>query len=216
MAAREGEVSGVEGHNIGSEVRRLIANAEATNPDAVEAARIHAAWRVCMEPAVLKHTTGLFVVPGTGAGEVVVYVDSSLWTQELSLQGELLRLKLNLELQRGRPLPERDEGGQEGLFELAHAPEQVRSLRFEVSKERYRPQEHVTSTAEQLREQTRGWEVEPIALSAEELAQIACSVSGIADDELRERAFAAARANLELQKGIEASASGGTGGAPAS
>lgn len=193
----------MDGNNLGSEVNRFISNFKAMNLDVVEAAYINNAWRASQEDVIVEHTTGLFVVPNTNNSEVVVYVDSSLWTQELSLQSELLRLKLNMELRKQLHEEEQPYPAQDPMIDIPPSHEKVKILRFKTSKERYQSLKSEVSTEEELKQEIQSIDAEPVELTPEELAQLSFSVSEVEDEELREKLFNAAKTNLELMKGIE-------------
>lgn len=175
--------------DLGGAMRDYVGAIRRDNPDLAAAARVKSAWNAVAAPRAAAHVTGVYVVPKTDASEVVVFTDTPLWASELAMQSELLRLKLNMELQRR---------GQ------ATREEQVRTLRFVPSRERYLSKERRQSTHELLREQDDGLaRVEPVALPPEEEAALRAAVAGIEDEQLREAAFGAAKASLEWQRGLE-------------
>ena len=88
------------------------------------------------DKGIAKHVTGVFVVPDTAASEVVVYVDSSIMATELSMQSELLRLNLNIELNK-------DETPTRGMERKA---EQVEKRTFRVSRDSYVARERKLTT----------------------------------------------------------------------
>ena len=187
-----------EGMDLGPAIRRAITELEARNPVLSDTALIRQAWCKCAGPELLEHTDYVFVVPDSNCSEVVIYVDSQIWATELGLRAELLRLKLNIEvarmLQRAGRAPEHDEGA---LFDVESA-EQVKRLRFSPSNEKYTRFYAQDAKEEELEGKRRG---EAAELSAAELAELDEQVQQIEDPNLREVAYKAAKAHLELLKG---------------
>ncbi len=183
----------MQGCNVGREIRDIVNSLERDNPDLSATARVKRAWNASVDSRIREHVTAVFVVPDTAASEVIVYVDSPIWATELGMQVEILRLNLNIELNK-------DDAA-------AHVPrraEQVEKLTFKVSKERYISRERRLTTSQQLEEEERLMRaVEPVALDDDELSDLQEAVSHIENDALRDIAYAAAKANLELQKGID-------------
>lgn len=193
----------MDGVNVGREMRDVVGALERGNPDLSAAARVRAAWARVASPAAREHVTGVFVVPGTGASELVVYTDTALWATELGMQAELVRLKLNAELARV-------EGAAPGAG--GEVPERVRKLRFTVSKRKYLARDRRQGTYEQLREEDEALaRVEPVPLTAAEDAELRAAAAGVSDERLRAAAYGAAKASLEWRRGLDAAEGGGTG-----
>lgn len=170
------------GNNIGSEIKGLVGNLERANPSLSATARIKKAWNKSVDDRIKKHVVAIFVVPNTDESEVIIYVDSPIWAAELSMQEDLIKLKLNVDLQR----------------------EQIEKIRFIVSKEQYVNKEKKRTTYDELREEEESYRsVEPARLDEEELLSIQEAAAHIEDDKMRMAAYAAAKANLEWQKGLE-------------
>ena len=83
---------------IENEVSKIFENIQRINPNLMDTVRIQQAWYKCVEPAVARHTCAVFVVPNTNCSEVIIYVDNSLWTTELNMRSEVLRIDLNVKL----------------------------------------------------------------------------------------------------------------------
>ena len=190
----------MEGIDFGGEVRRIISKLETSNPDLSATSRVQRAWRKVADEGALKHTNAVFVVPDTNASEVIIYVDAQIWATDLSLQAELYRLRLNLEIQRllereGRVRRTRDA---DALFDYQQT-EHIKKLMFKPSKEKYA---HRYLTVE---EDTQGFggasDIEPVDLDAGEEERLYEEVSSIQDPALRQVVYNAARSNLELLKG---------------
>ena len=181
------------GVNLRDEIGGLVSKWEHSNPDLTRSARVKAAWMQVVDPQTAQHVTAVYVVPNSDAGKVVVYVDSPIWTADLNMQAEMLRLKLNVELNRRYGEKLRAAGN----------AEPVKSLRFVTSKERYVGKAQRLDTADELSAQEEELaQVEPVALSADELAQIEGAAEKVEDSRLRDAALAAAKASLEWQKGL--------------
>jgi hypothetical protein len=138
------------------------------------ASRAASAWKDVVGEEIARHTMG----SALRDGELLVYVDSATWANELSMMSEHLRERLN-----------------EALGE-----ELVRSVRFSVSR---RVQEE--RAREEAQEETRDFyerdEAEPVPLSESELAQVEYAAASIKDPELREAAVRAMTRHLEWKKG---------------
>ena len=172
----------MDGHNLATEIKGIVEDLERSNPDLSATARVKKAWNVAVDERANEHVNAVFVVPNTNASEVIVYVDTAIWAAELSMQEELLKLKINMELQA----------------------EQVESLKFLVSKGQYAGAAKKTNTFDQLdEEEKRLKSVQPVELNQDELAPIQEAAAHIEDDRVRNAVYAAAKASLEWQKGLE-------------
>ena len=181
------------GYDVGAEIQGVVSSLQRNNPDLSATARVKRAWNASVDNSVAQHVTAVFVVPNTQASEVIIYVDNSLWATELTMQSELMRLNLNLELNKGiNPDPRAERKA-----------EQVEKLSFKVSKEQYISRKSRLTTLQQLEEEDENIKNStPVELTNEELAQIQEAVAHIDDDRLRETAYESAKANLEWQKGL--------------
>lgn len=178
-------------YNLASEIRGIIDGLERDNPDLSATERVKRAWNRCIDQRIRDHVTAVFVVPNTAASEVVVYVDDSIWATELNMKVELLRLDLNVELQKSATATER-------------RGEQVESLKFKVSSNAYIAKKNRQSDFDRFEEEERNYQnIQPIALSDEEMSSIQEAASMMENDNLRDIAYAAAKASLEWQKGLE-------------
>ena len=139
-------------------------------------ARAVAAWSVVAGDAIAEHSHGAALREN---GELVDYVDSAAWAQQLSFMADDLKTRMNTHL--GRPL--------------------VRSLRFtvsrtaakEVRREQLEAQEEESSTPD---------EPEPIKLSPTERDQVACVARPVRDPELREVVLRVMIKDLERKKAV--------------
>lgn len=133
-------------------------------------------WDDVVGPEIAGHT----FISGLKDGELIVLVDSPVWSTELNAMSEQLKNRLSQELGK----------------------ETVKSLRFTVSRR------VAIERAERLVrvEAERGYggeSVEPTPLSEAELEAIKKSVAGIENEALREAALRATVADLERKKGQE-------------
>lgn len=182
------------GYDIGSEIEGVVRSLQRDNPDLSATARVKRAWNLSVDKRIAEHVTAVFVVPNTAASEVIVYVDSSIWATELNMQSELLRLNLNIEFNKDADEPSN----------VMRKAEQVEKLTFKVSKEQYAARERRLTTLQLLEAEDEDYrKAQPVALDEEELSGLEEALSHIENDQLRDTAYAAAKANLEWQKGVD-------------
>ncbi len=182
------------GYDIGSEIEGVVRSLQRNNPDLSATARVKRAWNLSVDKRIAEHVTAVFVVPNTAASEVIVYVDSSIWATELNMQSELLRLNLNIELNKDADEPSN----------VMRKAEQVEKLTFKVSKEQYAARDRRLTTLQLLEAEDEDYrKAQPVALDEEELSGLEEALSHIENDQLRDTAYAAAKANLEWQKGVD-------------
>ena len=182
------------GYDIGSEIEGVVRSLQRNNPDLSATARVKRAWNLSVDKRIAEHVTAVFVVPNTAASEVIVYVDSSIWATELNMQSELLRLNLNIKLNKDADEPSN----------VMRKAEQVEKLTFKVSKEQYVARDRRLTTLQLLEAEDEDYrKAQPVALDEEELSGLEEALSHIENDQLRDTAYAAAKANLEWQKGVD-------------
>lgn len=182
------------GTNIQSALKGMLSAIERDNPEVVASTRVSQAWNMAANDAQRAHVDAVYTVPGTNAGKVVIYVDTGIWATELELQKEMIRYKMNLALQQIM---------QEEASNPHLDPEPIKNLRFAVSKERYRSKRaDDVSVEEQLDTEDMHYQAEPVALSALEEEALRREVACIEDPALRDAAFNAMRADMELKKGM--------------
>ena len=182
------------GYDIGSEIEGVVRSLQRNNPDLSATARVKRAWNLFVDKRIAEHVTAVFVVPNTAASEIIVYVDSSIWATELNMQSELLRLNLNIELNKDADEPSN----------VMRKAEQVEKLTFKVSKEQYAARDRRLTTLQLLEAEDEDYrKAQPVALDEEELSGLEEALSHIENDQLRDTAYAAAKANLEWQKGVD-------------
>ncbi len=182
------------GYDIGSEIEGVVRSLQRNNPDLSATARVKRAWNLSVDKRIAEHVTAVFVVPNTAASEIIVYVDSSIWATELNMQSELLRLNLNIELSKDADEPSN----------VMRKAEQVEKLTFKVSKEQYAARDRRLTTLQLLEAEDEDYrKAQPVALDEEELSGLEEALSHIENDQLRDTAYAAAKANLEWQKGVD-------------
>ena len=182
------------GYDIGSEIEGVVRSLQRNNPDLSATARVKRAWNLSVDKRIAEHVMAVFVVPNTAASEIIVYVDSSIWATELNMQSELMRLNLNIELNKDADEPSN----------VMRKAEQVEKLTFKVSKEQYVARDRRLTTLQLLEAEDEDYrKAQPVALDEEELSGLEEALSHIENDQLRDTAYAAAKANLEWQKGVD-------------
>ena len=183
--------------NIGDEVQQLARAMEKNDPDIAASARVQLAWQRAVDKKTLQHTVAVFSVPGSGAGEVLIYVDSSIRAADMNMQSERFRMHLNIALAELREQEGEDFlAGEDALFSMRENVEVVKKIKFIVSKKTYAPPERRQSTAELLAaedEASRPKRVEVSDATREELARAAESIN---DERLRRVVLEAAQSNL--------------------
>lgn len=162
--------------NVSSIAEGMLGGLDRTG-EGRERARVVSAWRIVAGAEVFAHARG-FVLRD---GELVIFVDSPVWANELSMLAEHYRLAVN------------ERVGKEA----------VGSMRFAVSRrvaeELDQDRLDEASVAEKERDK-----VEPIPATAVEREQVRQLAASIKNAELREAVIAAAMAHLQWRKGIEA------------
>lgn len=133
-------------------------------------------WRTVAGDEVYSHARGFAL----RNGELVVFVDSHAWANDLSIMSEHYLAAL----------------------QTGAGKEAVTSLRFAVSR---KVEEDKQREADDVRDaDEKPAAVEPGTASETERRQLRMMAAGIHDTELREAVIAAAIAQLEWRKGIEA------------
>jgi hypothetical protein len=169
--------------SVGSIASGLWGRLDRTGEGATKARAI-AAWRTVAGDEVAAHARGFALRDR----ELLVFVDSAVWANELSVLSENYRVAVNERL--GKEL--------------------VGSLRFTVSR---KVEEGLAEDAEDERRDAAAApheRVEPVAATEAELEQVRRMAAVVADPALREAVTAAAVAHLEWRKGIEAHSGGET------
>lgn len=142
-----------------------------------ERARVIAAWRAVAGVEVFAHARGFALRDQ----ELVVFVDSPIWANELAVLSERYRTAINEHLGK----------------------ETVGSIRFAVSRkvvaQRRVEAEDAAADAERVHEI-----VQPVGATSLEREQIRQMAAVVKDDGLRQAVIAAAIAHLEWKKGTEA------------
>lgn len=140
-------------------------------------ARAITAWRQVAGDGVFAHARGFAL----REGELLVFVDTPVWANELAALSEIYRTGVNERLGK----------------------EVVTSIRFAVSRkveEAVRFDEEDAS-AEKARTEDL---VAPVTLTEDERDAVAAMAAVVGNDELRETVIAAATAHFEWRKGIQA------------
>jgi hypothetical protein len=153
----------------------LMARLDRSGKGALQA-RVVAAWREVAGEEVASHARG----SALRDSELLVFVDSPIWANELSVLSEHYRIAVNERL--GKDL--------------------VGSVRFAVSKKVAEARAHDEEDAPAGSAQPQ--KVEPVSATETEIAHTRLMAQGVGDPVLREAVVAAALAHLEWRKGIEA------------
>lgn len=160
---------------LGQALDGIIRRLDRKGKGAYTSARVGAAWMDVVGPMVSGHTTGAHLREGT----LIVFVDSPIWATELAAMAEQYRASVNERI--GEDL--------------------VSAVRFTVSRkvqEEHRFRQHEDETDEFYHEA----EVNSIALTENELAQVKSSVADIPDEELRDAVLRATVRDMEWKKGL--------------
>lgn len=135
-------------------------------------------WMEVAGEETARHTKGVAL----REGELIVYVDSAVWANELSLLSERFRRDINAKL--GKEL--------------------VASLRFVVSRKVKESQRVARCEAQETRFY-RPDETQAVPLSEEERSQAVYIAEAVPDEELREKALRVMIKDLEWKKGLKKS-----------
>jgi hypothetical protein len=134
-------------------------------------------WEDTAGPIVTAHTTGVHLRDGV----LVVYVDSNARANDMSALSEIYRTTLNSGLGK----------------------EVISKVTFTVSR-KVMDEMRLSAQEADLEEFYREDDVEPVALTENELAQIRASVASIPDETLKQAVLSATVKDLEWKKGIAA------------
>lgn len=156
--------------------RNLLRGFDASGEGYARAEAVRA-WRAVAGEEVASHARGYTLRDG----ELVVYVDSGVWANELSALSETYRSAICERLGK----------------------EAVRSVRFTVSKWVAEERSWETADAE-ASGRAKPERVEPVPLSEADVAQLRMMAAAIHDEKVREAVIRAATRKFEWEKGIEA------------
>jgi hypothetical protein len=162
--------------SVGSIVDGLWGRLDRSGQGAAQA-RAVSAWRAVAGDEVAAHARGFALRDS----ELLVFVDSAVWANELSILSEHYRVAVNERL--GKEL--------------------VTSIRFAVSKKVAEVQAQEAEDDSQTSAARRD-RVEPVRATETEIGQVRLMAAAVSDPGLREAVIAAAVAHLEWRKGIEA------------
>jgi hypothetical protein len=162
--------------SVGSIADGLWGRLDRTGQGATRA-RAVSAWRAVAGEEVAAHARGFALRDQ----ELLVFVDSAVWANELSVLSEHYRTAVNERL--GKEL--------------------VTSIRFAVSRKVAEVQSQ--EAEDESRSSAGAFEkVRPVEATETEIAQVRQMAAAVSDPELREAVIAAALAHLAWRKGIEA------------
>jgi len=156
--------------------RSLMSRLDRTG-EGFERAKAVTAWRDAAGPEVATHARGFAL----REKELLVFVDSPVWANELSVLSEPYRVAVNERL--GKEL--------------------VDTIRFSVSRKVAEVQQHEAEDDSHA-SSTERERVEPRRASETEIEQVRQMAATVNNPALRDAVVAAALAHLEWRKGIEA------------
>jgi hypothetical protein len=162
---------------LDSALESLVGRLDRRTAGAGTAARVMALWDETAGPIVGSHTTGVHLRDGV----LVVYVDSHARANDLAALSERYRTDMNAGL--GKEL--------------------ISKVSFTVSR-KVSDQRRIAAVEQETEEFYKEDDVEPIALTATERAQVEASVLSVPGEELREAVLRATVKDLEWKKGIAA------------
>lgn len=163
--------------SLGAELKRLADKLDSKSGGRLSQTSAARAWLGMCGETVASHTTGFFL----RNGEAVVYVDSNIWATELSALSGTYMVRINEAL------------GQEV----------VTSMRFVVSRKV--SEDRAFEAEDRIVRKGSGPERIPtVALSEIEMAQLRAAAGRVKDEDLREAAVRATKADLEWKKGQNA------------
>jgi predicted nucleic acid-binding Zn ribbon protein len=161
--------------SLGDVARRFLdANA---SPQLQQSLHLHAAWEQAAPQAALDHTDNVVYSKRSEDTEILVYVDSSSWAAELSMQKEPLRLMMQQAM--GAP---------------------VGDMKFLVSRLTSLRKRFLRSTVREEAQQEALRQDAAVPLTPEEDRQVQETVSVIAHQRLRSKLYNALKSDLEWKK----------------
>jgi hypothetical protein len=163
--------------SIGELVAAFVDRLDDRDRQCLREAGVVAWWKQSVPEEIARHTE----VVGIRDGELLVNVDSSTWASELTaLSGRL-----------------------QTMIEEAAGKGSVRSLRFTVSR-RVAMVRDAERENEELDELYKPDDVQPVALTPQERAQVEHAAEQIEDEELRQAFVEAMVTDMQLEKGRKA------------
>lgn len=161
--------------NMNDEIQRFIASH--TSPQFRKALQVKNAWEKIASDYILAHTDNVVFSKRSEQRSLLIYVDSSQWAAEMSMQKEYFRIMMNQEI-----YPPIDD-----IIFLV-------SKKVGIKRDFNKKDKEEPSYIEQA---------EQISLSQDEYRNAREIVEQISDEKLRTRLFNAMIKDLEWKKGIE-------------
>ena len=159
--------------SLHEEIKKITHN-ESYSPE-TDNGRLHHAWEKVAPAAALKHCDNILFSGRDKEPVILVYVDSSQWAAELSLQSEILRILIGQELKKT-----------------------IKSIKFQVSRKAAQKivfKEKVSEKPSYIDD------VQSIPLSEKEKEKIWESVQKVSNNELKSKLFQTIIKDLEWKKG---------------
>ncbi len=141
---------------------------------AKRAAKVKEMWSACVEEMILEHTNSIYILKKEGLKQLIVYVDESIYAAELNARRELIKLKL-----------------------LQEFNEQIDDFKILISRGNYKKNYPFR------KEESLNGSYPSVPLDEEEMKEVEETVSGVENEELREKLKKAMVADLEWKKGLK-------------
>ncbi len=181
---------------IKDEISSIFQNIERKNPNLINTSKVQQAWYESVEESIANHTVAVFVVPNTNCSEVIIYTENSIWTAELNMRSEILRMNLNIKLKEMEQGKER-KINENAIFQIDDI-EVVKKITFKTSKEKYIKQKPEREDSFLLKENSK--KIKPIPLTSDEEQELKNQLNKIEDIKLKNSMFNAMKAQKELEK----------------
>lgn len=180
-----------------NEISNIFEKIQSKNPNLLETMRIQKAWYSSVETDIAHHTQAVFVVPNKKCSEVIVYVDNPIWTTELNMRAEVLRMNLNVALKKLDDSPVMQDESVMFNFEDI---EIVKKLQFKTSKNGYKKQTVPQDNTYKFFQSEGKEKLQPIPLNGNEEQIIQEQLKDIENVELKESIYQAIKSQVEWEK----------------
>lgn len=161
--------------NLSKELERYSQKGNMKND--IESLRLQRAWEKIAPEESLLHSDNIVYKNNTKASSVLVFVDSSQWAAELSLQSEILRILLNNELGK-----------------------QIEEIKFLVSR---KTAEKIDFKRKRKEQPPYIEDIKSIPLTEQEKQKIWKDVKKISNEKLRNKLFQTIIKDMEWKKAKE-------------
>ena len=183
---------------IKGDLDNFFSKIQRKNPNLMDTMRIQQAWYKSVDESIAQHTCAVFVVPNTNCSEVIIYADNAIWTAELNMRKEILRMNLNIKLKEIEQ-NERNFFDENAMLQVEDI-EVVKKLSIKTSKENYKKQPKEKYKENDFLNTKKKERIQTIPLTEEEENNIKKQLENIDNEELKNAMFNAMRAQIELEK----------------